>query len=154
MSLQDQLDDLARRGAKIGPPMRLPEPSPVRGEGRAAPPPAVKQARGRVRHEPGRMNKTEAAYAAHLETRKAAGEIADYWFEPWKFRLADRTYYTPDFVVMMPDGTLEIHETKGHWEDDARVKWKVAGSIFYLFRFVAVSKGRAGLWYVNEVKSG
>jgi hypothetical protein len=47
-----------------------------------------------------------------------------------KFRLADNTFYTPDFMVVMADGLLEAHEVKGFWEDDARVKIKVAASLF------------------------
>lgn len=89
--------------------------------------------RGRTRHTPGQMNKTEAAYAQHLEERKRTGEIEDYWFEPWKFRLANRTYYSPDFVVMMPGGELEIHELKGWMEDDAAVKLKVTAAMYWLF---------------------
>lgn len=87
------------------------------------------------------MNKTEAAYAAHLELRKHAGEVLWYRFEGLKLRLADNTFYTPDFAVMLADGVLEVHEVKGFWEDDARVKIKVAADQ-YPFRFLAV-KARA-----------
>jgi hypothetical protein len=30
---------------------------------------------------------------------------------------------------MLADGQLQAHEVKGHWEDDARVKIKVAASL-------------------------
>ena len=98
------------------------------------------QALGRL--PAGTMNKTEAAYAKHLEQRKQAGEIAWYKFEGLKFRLADNTFYTPDFIVMLADGQIHAVEVKGHWQDDARVKIKVAASL-YPFRFVAV-KALAG----------
>ena len=39
--------------------------------------------------------------------------------------------------TMLGDGTLECHEVKGHWEDDARVKIKCAAEKFP-FRFVAM----------------
>lgn len=83
--------------------------------------------RGRtVRRAPGEMNKTEAEYARRLDARKAAGEIACYWFERYTLRLADGCRYTPDFMVMLPDGEMEIHEVKGGFvEDDALVKLKV-----------------------------
>ena len=68
--------------------------------------------------------------------RQIAGEIAWYKFEGIKFRLADNTFYTPDYAVMLADGTMEIHEVKGYWEDDARVKIKVAAET-YPFRFIA-----------------
>lgn len=92
----------------------------------------------------GSMNKTEAAYSDHLELRRRAGEIAWFKFEGVKLRLADLTFYTPDFFVMLTNGELEAHEVKGHWEDDARVKIKVAASLFP-FRFIGVRKLR-GAW--------
>lgn len=112
------------------------------------------QARGRfTRHKSGEMNKTEAAYAADvLERRKQAGEIADYWFERFTFKLADDCRYTPDFVVMLASGELECHETKGFWADDAKVKIRVAASLFP-FRFVAIqrqSKKDGGQWVYQE----
>ena len=108
------------------------------------------QALGRLRT--GEMNKTEQRYADHLETRKQAGEVAWYRFEGIKFRLADNTFYTPDFAVMLVNGQLEAHEVKGHWQDDARVKVKVAADQ-YPVRFIAVKAGRArdgGGWQTEE----
>lgn len=84
----------------------------------------------------GEMNKTEAAYAAHLALLKAAGEVAWFRFEGIKLRLADNTFYSPDFAVMAGDGVVEMHEVKGFWTDDARVKIKVAADQ-YPFRFKA-----------------
>jgi hypothetical protein len=99
-------------------------------------------ARGtRTRRTPGAMNKTEAAYAAHLEGRKVLGQIEWFAFEAVKLKLAPNTFYTPDFVVMTCDGVIEFHEVKGHWEDDARVKVKVAAELFP-FRFVALKPRR------------
>lgn len=97
---------------------------------------------------PGRMNKTEQAYAAHLALLQRAGEIADYRFEPLKLRLADKTFYTPDFAVVRAD-CLELHEVKGFWEDDARVKIKVAAAQYPWFRFVAVQRKRQQ-WVMEE----
>lgn len=98
----------------------------------------------RAFHRAGEMNKTEAAYAAYLDAQKKAGLIADYRFEAVKLRLADKTFYTPDFVVLAPDGVLEMHEVKGFWEEDARVKIKVAAAQFP-FRFVAITRDK-GNW--------
>lgn len=90
----------------------------------------------------GTMNKLESAYAAHLTQLQHAGDVAWYRFEGVKLRLADNTFYTPDFAIMLADGRLQMHETKGGpWADDARVKIKVAASI-YPMQFVAV-KARA-----------
>lgn len=93
------------------------------------------QALGRLKA--GTMNKTEALYAQNLEARKQAGEIVWYKFEGIKLRLADNTFYTPDFFIMLANGELEVREVKGFWTDDGLVKIKVAASI-YPFRFVAV----------------
>lgn len=100
----------------------------------------------------GKKNKTEDAYGQHLELRKRAGEIAWYSFEGIKFRLADNTSYTPDYAVMLSDGTMEIHEVKGFWTDDARVKIKVAADL-YPFQFIAVKakpKKEGGGWSIEE----
>ena len=40
---------------------------------------------------------------------------------------------------MLSNGQLEAHEVKGFWEDDAKVKIKVAAEL-YPFSFVAVTK--------------
>lgn len=100
------------------------------------------QALGRLKS--GAMNKTEAAYAAHLEQQKQAGMVAWYRFEGLKFRLADNTFYTPDFAVMLSGGELQAHEVKGFWTDDARVKIKVAAEM-YPVQFIAIKKAN-GMW--------
>lgn len=95
------------------------------------------------------MNKTEARYAQYLEARRAAGEVAWYAYEAFKLRLAERTFYTPDFAVLLASGRLECHEVKGgHWEDDARVKIKVAARLFP-FRFFAF-QWRKGEWSMES----
>jgi hypothetical protein len=106
------------------------------------------QALGRLPR--GRMNKTEAAYAEQqLAPRKHLGEIVDYKFESVKLRLADLTWYTPDFSVVLPGGATEIHEVKGRWTDDARVKIKVAAELFGYYRFIAIRRVK-GQWIREE----
>lgn len=96
------------------------------------------------------MNKTEAAYASLLEIKKRAGEIQDYCYEKVKFRLADNTYYTPDFFVLDKDGYIELHEVKGYLREDARDKFKVAADQYPWFRWVMLrKKDKSGLnWEV------
>jgi hypothetical protein len=94
------------------------------------------------------MNKTEAAYADNLEAKKKAGVIIDWKFEALKFRLADRTFYTPDFLVINK-GNMELIEVKGFWRDDARVKIKVAREMFPWFVWTAVMVYRGG-WKYEE----
>ncbi|VVE18578.1 MULTISPECIES: hypothetical protein [Pandoraea] len=101
----------------------------------------------------GKMNRTEAAYAAHLEMLKHAGEITWYQFEAIKLRLGKNTFYTPDFAVRLKSGELELHEVKGFWKDDARVKIKSAAYLYPIFRFVALTmirKRDGGGWRREE----
>ncbi len=99
----------------------------------------------------GTMNKMETAYAEHLEILKQAGEILWYQFEAIRLRLAQNIFYTPDFLVMAADGVLECRETKGFWQEDARLKIKVAAAQFP-FRFMAIKlrpKKDGGGWEVE-----
>lgn len=101
------------------------------------------------RYRPGHMNGTEAAYARYLEDLKANGEVSGYWFEPMKLKLADKTTYSPDFMVMLPDGSLELHEVKGFMRDDANVKLKVAADKYpFTFKLVRLIKR---VWHIKEV---
>lgn len=106
------------------------------------------QALGRL--PAGTMNKTEAAYEQLLKRRLLAGEIQWYKFEGVKLRLAAATFYTADFFVLAADGQLEVHEVKGVWTDDARVKTKVAAAM-YPFRFLGITRGKRAIgWQVEE----
>jgi len=92
------------------------------------------------------LNKTEEAYQKYLDLLQKTGEVLWFKYEGLKLRLADNTFYTPDFAVMAADGTLECHEVKGNfWTDDARVKIKVAASL-YPFRFLSARKVKGGKW--------
>lgn len=103
----------------------------------------------------GQMNRSEARYALHLTRMKNAGHILWYRFEGLKLRLADNTFYTPDFAVLAADGVMECHEIKGFWQDDARVKIKVAADL-YPFRFKAFKEEaqKRGGGYVVEDFTG
>lgn len=107
---------------------------------------------GRARHVTGTMNGLEKRYAAHLDVRKAVGEVADWKFEQLKLKLAMNTSWNPDFGLLMPDGKLALHEVKGHWEDDARVKIKWAAKDFGTwFAIVGVRwDKRAKVWMFEE----
>ncbi len=115
------------------------------------------------RRAPGERNKLEAAYEAHLEMLHRAGEIDGYKFEGIKLRLADNTFFTPDFLVFASDGVVELHDTKGTttkkradgskdkapWiEEDAKIKLKVVAEQFP-FRVFAVFKVKEG-WQMQQ----
>ena len=111
-------------------------------------------AKGRMKS--GAMNKTEKAYSLYLESERQAGRIERFWFEAIKLKIADGTcFYTPDFLVLLPDGTLELHEVKGSpaiFADDAKVKVKSA-STQYPFPVKVVyprAKKSGGGWDVHE----
>lgn len=107
------------------------------------------------RMKAGKQNNTEKAYGQLLELRKRAGEILWYAFEAVKLRLADNTFYTADYFVLLANGELEVHEVKGSpaiFADDAKVKVKVAASAFP-FRFIVaypIPKRAGGGWSFEE----
>lgn len=112
------------------------------------------QALGRLKQ--GQMNDTERRYADLLELRKRAGEIVWYKFEGLKLRLADNTFYSPDFFVMTSEYELQVHEVKGAaaiFEDDAKVKIKVAAEMYPFPFFVAIAKPKkhGGGFEITEV---
>lgn len=109
----------------------------------------------------GEMNKTESAYAAHLDRMRASGDVAAWWFEPFALVLShgNACRYTPDFLVQRPDGVLEIHEVKGSKknkdtglhvpiiEEDSLVKVKAAAEIFpFVVRLVWPEDRAMTLW--------
>lgn len=83
-----------------------------------------------------KMNKTEERYQEHLELLRVGGVIKSHLYESIGLRLADKTFYYPDFLVITD--CVEYHELKGHWEDDARVKIKVAAERYPWFLFKAI----------------
>jgi hypothetical protein len=98
------------------------------------------------------MNKLERAYAEHLEGER--GHSVVWWaFEAIRLRLADRTTYTPDFLVQRISGALQCHETKGGFiRDDAIVKLKVAAAQFPM-QFFMVKRAKSGWWDLTEIPS-
>lgn len=108
-------------------------------------------AKGRMRS--GQMNKTEKAYADYLEVQKRAGLVSAFWFEAIKLKIADHACsYTPDFLVLRPDGALELHEVKGStriFTDDAKVKTKAAATLYPFKVFVVYPDKKVG-WQVEE----
>lgn len=109
----------------------------------------------------GNMNLTEATYARELDIRKAAGEIVAWWFEPLSVRLSSPPMgqparYTPDFMVLYPDGLTEIIDVKGTGIDNeaSLVRLKCAAELFPLWRWRLVkkrTKRQGGGWKITEV---
>lgn len=104
------------------------------------------------------LNKTEQAYADHLQQFYLARNILWWGFEAMTFKLAHDTRYTPDFIVLMADATIRCVDTKGarlnrstgtttyYAEEDSKIKIKVAAKLFPFFRWSYVFKNKAGEW--------
>lgn len=83
------------------------------------------------------MNRLEAAWADELKEQVRRGDIQFWKFSPGGLRLADKTFYHPDFLVVEADGTVRYDETKGFMRDDANMKLKVAAAQFpFVFRLI------------------
>lgn len=111
-------------------------------------------ARGRLKA--GTLNKTEQSYSLHLQAEKQAGRIVQFWFESMKLKVADGAcWYCPDFMVLRPDGLIELHEVKGSpkiFQDDAKVKCKTVATQYpFLLKVVYPrAKRDGGGWDVEE----
>lgn len=124
-----------------------------------ATPEDVAALKGRPRRKPGEMNKGELAYANHLQGLKAAGLVRSWAFEHDKLRLGLRCYLTPDFTVVMADGSVEHHEVKGrkgrryHVREDAMIKLRVAADRYRDRTFVVVWPLERGVWGREVIRS-
>jgi len=110
--------------------------------------------KGKPRRVAGTMNKLEQAYSDVLAHRVRQGEIAWFKYEGVTFRLGQDCRYTPDFMVMTPDGGIELHETKGFMQDDALVKIKACVAQ-YPFPLVIVTKDAkkdGGAWRFRRIE--
>lgn len=96
--------------------------------------------------EPKWKSKLEQEYAGHLRDKLRHGEILHFAYEPVSLKLAPaagvlkEAWYTPDFLVVGLDKTLELHETKGHMREAARVRLLVAAGQHPYYRFRLVKK--------------
>ena len=89
------------------------------------------------------MNKTERRYSLHLDDLIRKGAILRWDFEPEKFRLADNTFYTPDFRIITHSKHVEFADVKAWWvkagrvgaEEDSLVKMKVVAEQHPMYGF-------------------
>lgn len=107
------------------------------------------QALGRMAK--GRMNKTEAAYAQLLDAQKHDGIVREWKFHAIRVRLADRTFYEPDFIVVMADGEIQIREVKGSYTTPTgQMKVKMCAEVLNFFRIIKASRQKDGSWTYQE----
>lgn len=96
------------------------------------------------------MNGLERRYSERLDVLVFNRAIRSYRYESVKLRLADRTWYTPDFEVVRSDGCVEYHEVKGFMRDDAAVKIKVAAEQYPERAFVLVQRKKSE-WIITTI---
>lgn len=112
-----------------------------------------------LRRKRGEMNAVEAQYAAILN---ADPNVASWWFEPMSLILShpeagQPARYSPDFLVLMTDGTTYIDDvkaSKGFDDKAAIVRIKTAAEIYPLWIFRTVyrlPKKAGGGWERHEV---
>jgi hypothetical protein len=110
-----------------------------------------------TRQKPEFDSREEREYRDHLELLRIARKIERYEHWPKKLILADRTTYTPDFLVQV-NGQVEFHEVKGRKKNRyycrpaSKVKIKVAARLFPAYTFVIVWPARGGGWDREVVK--
>jgi hypothetical protein len=105
----------------------------------------------------GVKNGTEQEYEnLHLRARQAAGEVAEWWYEGITLKLGAELRYTPDYLVLLANGELEVVEVKGSFvRDDARAKL-IAAAERYPFRFYMAqkqAKKHGGGWIITEINA-
>lgn len=103
------------------------------------------------------MNKTEQAWS---EVLTADDDVYRWWFEPFSLRLSHPdggmpATYTPDFLVLLKDGSTYVDDVKGGMVDNASVvRIKCAAELYPLWRFRLVTKQRkkdGGGFKIKEV---
>lgn len=109
---------------------------------------AAEPQKKRLRQNSSGLNKTEAAFFAHL---KAMMPEHSHHAQALTLRIGNGVRYTPDFASFATTGEIVAHEVKGFMRDDAAVKLKVAASLYPQIRFRLVSKAKGGTWEMQEI---
>ena len=86
------------------------------------------------------LNKLEQEYGKYLFALQKQGKVERFVYEGLILKIAASCTYKPDYYIIRSDGYIELHEVKGMWRDDARVKIKTAAQLYPEFIFRAVTK--------------
>ena len=95
-------------------------------------------------------NKWELAYRDFLDLQKKAGVIRHYEFNRIQFWIGPSLWYKPDFFVIMPNGSIEIHEVKGLERRAGINKFKSAAGMYRWATWRMVTK-KNGVWTETRV---
>lgn len=113
-----------------------------------------------LRRTRGTMNETERAYANELT---ADPLVFSWWFQPMSLKLSHpekgkAAFFTPDFMILMQDGTTYVDDTKapkkGIDNEASLVRIRAAAEQFALWKFRIVrqlSAKQGGGWERTEV---
>lgn len=96
-----------------------------------------------VQKKAGEMNLTEKRYECILKEKKLSGQIKDYKYEAIKLKLDQGVTFTPDFLVIFNDNSIEYHEVKNAFiREDAKLKfkWCVQAYPFFAFKMMQYQK--------------
>lgn len=90
------------------------------------------------------MNRWEEAYSKTLDILVATGNLHCWYFQRVTLRLGPDLRYTPDFLLIYPDGKMQFVEIKGFEREDARDKFKMAGELHPWAEWAMVKKLKSG----------
>ena len=99
-----------------------------------------------------KMNKLETAWSERLAVEQRIGLVREWRFEAVSLKLADGCHYRPDFLVITKDGSVRFDETKGFMREAARVRLRVAASLYPWWTFFLVKRVR-GVWQQTQVRA-
>jgi len=104
------------------------------------------------------MTKPEQQWAWALTQEKQQHIIHDFYFEQVTLYLSDpqrgtkRVSYTPDFVVIMTDGSTRIDEIKGPFiREDSELKFKIAADRFPWFHWRMIQIDKRGVRVIRDL---
>jgi len=97
-------------------------------------------------------SKAERLYALELELQQQQGLILWWRYEPISMVVIEvpskgksaKVRYRPDFMVVMPDGTIEFREIKGYLRDDARKTFLAACQQYPWWKFTMLRRTKSG----------
>lgn len=89
-------------------------------------------------------SKAEERYAAILDARVRDNLIRSWRYEGLTLKLADGVRFTPDFLVTENDDRMTLIEVKGFMREAARLRLKIAVSMYPGFGWLLVWAKRGG----------